>query len=324
MMTCGDGENRTVRPKITVCIPTYNYGNFIGETIESVLMQDWTDYELLVVDDCSSDDTAAVVEGYARQDPRIRFIVNANNLGMVHNWNHCMELAQGEYIKFVFGDDLLSSPDALGRMAEILDGDNSIALVGSARNFIDEHSVVIGRKSFTKKSSIFSGRKAIHYCLVKQSNLIGEPSAVMFRKNQAMRGFNPHYKQIVDLEMWFHLLEHGSFAYIEEPLCSFRVHDRQQTVRNRESLDDLKDPFYLFGDYLDRDYITLSNFMKKYLLYDHVYSIWKRSRNDTVRKTAAIQLINEYYDFKRFNILLPLYKLYKPLFKLYMKLNKMV
>ena len=322
-MTGGDSEDRASRPKVTVCIPTYNYGNFIGETIESVLMQNWTEYELLVIDDCSSDDTASVVEGYARKDSRIRFIVNAQNRGMVQNWNHCMELARGEYIKFVFGDDLLASPDALGRMTEALDREPSVSLVGSARNLVDAHSVVIGKKSFSKQSNIFSGRDVIHHCLVQQDNLIGEPTAVMFRKNQAVRGFSHNYRQFVDMEMWFHLLEQGSFAYIAEPICSFRVHDRQQTVRNKEGFADVMDIFYLLGDYLEKDYITLSIFRKKYLFYDHIYSIWKRSRQDNARKAAARDLINEYYDFNRFLILLPLYKLYKPLFKLYRKSIKL-
>src|SRR6185369_13911842 len=118
--------------KVSVCIPTYNYGNYIAETIESVLAQNYSDFELLIIDDGSTDRTAEIVDSYARQDPRIRLIVNEVNLGMVENWNSCLEQAKGEYIKFVFGDDLLASPDALGRMTALLDNDNTVSLVCSA------------------------------------------------------------------------------------------------------------------------------------------------------------------------------------------------
>ena len=74
-------------PKISVLIPTYNYARFLPEAIDSVLAQDFQDFELLVVDDCSSDDTAAVVASFRQRDARVQFSVNSTNLGMVNNWN---------------------------------------------------------------------------------------------------------------------------------------------------------------------------------------------------------------------------------------------
>lgn len=311
------------RPKVTVCIPTYNYGRFIEETLESVLTQDFTDYELLVVDDCSSDNTVSLVKAYEQRDDRVKLVVNPCNLGMVQNWNHCIELAQGEYIKFVFGDDVLSSSNALRRMVDKLDEDESVSLVATARKLIDAQSAVKGTKCNFSGDRIFSGTDVINYCLFQQRNLVGEPSVVMFRKSQALRGFNASYRQIVDLEMWFHLLEQGTFVYIDEPLCAFRVHERQQTAISREEVSDLKDVFYLLNDYIKKDYITLADFTKKYLLYDHVHSVWKRSRKNPARKKAAVELINSYYDFKRFPLWYPLYKLFKPCFKLYKKSIKL-
>src|SRR6185369_11714393 len=117
--------------KVSVCIPTYNYAAYLAETIESILAQNFADFELLIIDDNSTDDTRAVVEPYAQQDPRIRFSVNPKNLGMVQNWNHCLAQARGEYIKYVFGDDLLASPDTLGRMVGLLDDDGAVSLVCS-------------------------------------------------------------------------------------------------------------------------------------------------------------------------------------------------
>jgi len=307
--------------KVSVCVPTYNYGNYIAETIESVLAQNFTDFELLIIDDCSKDQTAHVVESYARQDPRIRFIVNKVNLGMVENWNSCIAEARGEYIKFVFGDDLLASPDAVGRMVFLLDNDNSVSLVCSARNLIDESSNVIKIESHFD-TGIMEGTDVINRCLPSQGNLIGEPSVVMFRKNQAGLGFNAKYKQIVDLEMWFHLLEQGRFAFINEPLCSFRQHGQQQTRVNAENLAALNDVFFLQIDYLNKEYVRLSKFMKAYLQFDSLYGIWKLYKKNRISRTEAVKLINSNSDFSYFRFWYPFYKIYKPFFKQYKKIAR--
>ncbi|MDD2308839.1 MAG: glycosyltransferase family 2 protein [Desulfuromonadaceae bacterium] len=304
--------------KVSVCIPTYNYGNYIAETVESVLNQSFSDFELLIVDDCSNDQTKAIVESYARRDPRIRFITNEVNLGMVENWNLCLLLAKGEYIKFVFGDDLLTSPDAIGRMVSLLDDSSSISLVCSARNLIDESSQTLKIESHFK-SGIMAGTDVINNCLACQQNLIGEPSVVMFRKSHAGRGFQTNYQQIVDLEMWFYLLEQGSFAYINEPLCSFRIHDQQQTAKNNESHSHLNDFVYLVSDYLHKDYIKQPYFIKKYIQYDALYGFWKLYKKSIITREVALELISINCSFS-FLAWYPLYKSFKPLYKQYRKI----
>lgn len=302
--------------KVSVCIPTYNYAAFLPEAIESVLAQRCTDFELLIIDDNSSDDTRSVVERYVRQDSRIRFSVNPVNVGMVQNWNLCLAQARGEYIKFIFGDDLLASPDALGRMAAVLDADSSVSLVCSARNIVDENSRLQQVKSHFKTGTV-PGVEVINQCLAWKRNLVGEPSVVMFRKEHAARGFSASYRQIVDLEMWFYLLEQGSFAYIDEPLCSFRVHSRQETNKTKENDVRLQDDLNLVQEYLDKEYVTVSGFLKRYIRCDNAYAVWKLYRNKKLTKDQARRLIGTHHGYASFRFLLPFYKLFKPCFKLY-------
>lgn len=99
-------------PYVSVCIPTYNGGKYIRECIESILVQTYSDFEILIVDDKSSDETIEVVEEFAKRDKRIRIVRNQQNLGLVKNWNRCVELSEGEWIKFLFQDDLLA-PDCI-------------------------------------------------------------------------------------------------------------------------------------------------------------------------------------------------------------------
>lgn len=220
------------QPKVSVLIPTYNYGRFLGEAIESVLAQEFRNFELLIVDDGSTDDTASVATPYCAKDPRVSFSVNSKNLGMVNNWNHCLSLARGQYIKILFGDDKFCHPQALGKLLSLLESHPTATLAASARVVVDENSRAVDIYR-DLPDGCHEGKKIITECLLRNGkNIVGEPSVVLFRKSDALRGFDPQYMQIVDIEMWFHLLEKGDLVYTREPLCAFRIHPLQQTERN--------------------------------------------------------------------------------------------
>lgn len=223
----------SLKPKVSVLIPTYRYARFLREAIESVLQQRFSDYELIVSDDASDDGSAEIIAHYARQDPRICGHVHAANLGMVANWNWCLRRARGEYVKFVFGDDRLMHPHALGGMVELLEREPRASLAASARLILDEHSIATDVWDDLGRSGYYPGTALIRACLVLDRNLVGEPSAVLFRRSAAGRGFDPSLRQLVDLEMWFHLLCGAGLVYTSERLCAFRRHARQQTVVNQ-------------------------------------------------------------------------------------------
>src|SRR5581483_9458517 len=216
-------------PKISVLIPTFNCARFLPEAVDSILAQKFGDFELIISDDNSSDDSSELLRSYAARDPRVRLHLQSSNLGMVANWNWCLQQARGEYIKFVFGDDALISAQTLGCMAELLDAEPDVVLVASARRVIDEASHPTAIWDELKTAGRHGGAALIARCLQQDRNLIGEPSAVMFRREAATRGFDLQLRQLVDLEMWLHLLSSGGLAYLPEPLCAFRLHPGQQS-----------------------------------------------------------------------------------------------
>lgn len=302
-------------PKLSVLIPTYNYGCYLGQAIDSVLTQTFSDLEIVVIDDCSKDNTDEVMQTYAANDRRIRFECNPANLGMVANWNYCLGIARGDYIKFLFADDFLVSPKALEILVGILDDNPNVSLVGSSRQIIDKDSQFKDIWSFYDQDIIKSGPEVINTCLFENHNYIGEPAAVMFRKCQAERGFDSRYRQLVDLEMWFHLLEQGEYAYIDEPLCAFRVHNEQQTSKNAAVGADIDDTALLHRHYLQKPYILKKPFSEAYLRYNHFYQIWKSYKKSRVMsKKEALEKISTYGIFRFFG-LYPIYKAYKPLRK---------
>lgn len=104
-------------PSFSICIPNYNYGRFIGQTIQSVLDQTWQNFEIIVVDNASTDDSVQVVESF--HDPRIRLIRNNYNIGFAPNLQRASMFAQNEYINLLSSDDLMN-PTALETYAAIL------------------------------------------------------------------------------------------------------------------------------------------------------------------------------------------------------------
>jgi len=236
-------------PKISILIPTYNYARYLPEALDSILRQDRTDFEVIISDDASTDSTVAVVAPYIAKDIRFQFHRQPKNLGMVANWNWCLQLARGEYIHYLFADDFFIDSMALSRLAAQLDQHPAVGLAVAARRLADDSSRLGMTSENLERDGIHGGRETIRRCLLASKNLIGEPSVVMFRKTLASRGFDARFKQLVDLEMWFHLCDRSALAFIAEPLCAFRQHAEQQTAVNARDEGTRLEMFRLFQTY---------------------------------------------------------------------------
>jgi glycosyltransferase involved in cell wall biosynthesis len=232
--------------RVSVCIPTYNYGHFIGDAIESVLRQTFQDFELIVSDNASVDDTESVVSGYASRDPRIRYERNQANLGMVANWNRCLSLATGDNVKFLCADDLLED-ECLAELTALLDRYPSAALASCARGIITGGECTT-YLAFSDKEECAEGPDCIRRMLIG-GNIIGEPTAVMFRRSCTRRGFDPGYQQLTDMEFWLHLLEQGGFVFSPGILCLYRQHEGMETKKNIASTRILTEGRRLFLTY---------------------------------------------------------------------------
>jgi glycosyltransferase involved in cell wall biosynthesis len=281
-------------PKVSVLIPTYNYARFLPEAIESILGQDFQDFELLISDDCSTDNSAEVIARYAGKDSRIRFQIHSKNLGMVQNWNYCLSQARGEYIKFIFGDDKLLSPTAFKKLVKLMESDSAISLVASASRVIDTRSRTIETRNYFQPG-VWDGKKVIVRCLECPANLVGEPTLVMFRNRQAARGYDVRYRQLVDLEMWFHLLENGKFGYLAEPLCAFRKHSTQQTNVNRKNSLTEVEGLMLLENYFSKP--CLREMATRRLLFAQIYTLRKlpAAKKSGVRSNMRLELGSGWY-----------------------------
>ncbi len=286
--------------RISVCIPTYNYGRYLPDAIDSVLSQTLTDFELIISDNCSSDNTQVIVKDYLSRDNRIKYFVNNNNIGLIGNLNKCLFHAKGEYIKFLCADDVLDST-CLEKLMSIFDKYPNVELVTCARLLVDENLRPISTLSFSNNFQVLTGVDVINQCLL-YGNVIGEPSAVMFRKVNAANGFSENYKQLSDLDMWFRILEKGDFASLPEALCNFRQHSAQGTKINIKSLAFADDEFNLLNKYIVKDYIKLSFIEKQKARYNKAYIIWHERSSYPFNKMVI--KISQHYSILLFAILL--------------------
>ena len=219
-------------PKLSVLMPTYNYGQYIEQAINSLLKQDFSDIEIIISDDCSTDNSTDVIEKLAKTNEKIRPFFQKSNLGMVANWNWCLEKAKGDYIMYLFADDFLRNTNALSKLIYPLTIDERVSASASARMIVDKYGAAMFVARDLRKPGVYSGEEVVRRCCEQVCNLVGEPSAVMFRKSAAVRGFDTTYRQLVDLEMWLHLASQGKFYFTDEPLIAFRKHEQQQTAQN--------------------------------------------------------------------------------------------
>jgi glycosyltransferase involved in cell wall biosynthesis len=213
-------------PKVSVVIPSYNYGRFLDEAIQSVLNQTYSDFELIIIDDQSTDNTDEVVQKYLH-DERVAYHKNEKNLGLGGNFNKCLEYANGEYIKFLLADDFFQ-PELLASFVEVMDQYPRVSLVTSYRQTIGAEN----KKFETPFSGLQDGKKIIFELLRRDKNFLGEPTMVMFRKSNLVHTgiFNTKYGWILDTDMWLKQLNVGDCYIIPEYLSRIRAHNNQAST----------------------------------------------------------------------------------------------
>ena len=217
---------------LSVCMPVYNGNKFLEEAIRSVLDQTFKDFELVIVDDCSTEDPAPILSRF--KDPRIQFHRNTVRQGLVGNWNRCVELSRGQLV-CVFHQDDVMLPENLQRKVEVLKQNPGVALVYSDARVVEEDLSVRHPGWFTptlpNEDKVFAGREFFEK-MALGDNLVCCPSAVFRRAAFEQLGkFDPQLPYTADWEMWLRLALQFDVAYLKEPLLLYRVHDRNETHR---------------------------------------------------------------------------------------------
>jgi glycosyltransferase involved in cell wall biosynthesis len=222
-------------PSVSVCLPVYNGEEFLGEAIESVLNQSFTDLELLIGDDASTDSSQEIAKKYAEKDKRIVYWKNSQNKGLFGNYNECMNRATGTYIKPFAQDDILDSK-LIERMVAGFKAAPEIALIACARRIVDDNGIETSQTFEYTSTTIIDGNEKVRDDLLTVTNGIGEPSTVMFPRAYLGDGFDVRLHHLGDIEYWHRLILDKKLLYIAEVLCSFRRHAKSTTNRNAREM----------------------------------------------------------------------------------------
>jgi glycosyltransferase involved in cell wall biosynthesis len=240
-----------VTPRVSVCIPVYNGEAHIRAAVQSVLRQTYQDFELVIVNNNSSDGTVAEIEAVA--DERVRLIHNDETVDVATNWTIATNAATGRYVKIVCADDALA-PDALERQLEGFQaaGDRRVALVAGQRDVVDaDGRVIVRARGLAGMDGYVPGPQAISRCIRSGANPLGEAAAVLV-DGEILRAVGPWQQPatyMFDLDMWFRILGHGALMAQPGSIAIFRVH--RASWSSAVTRDQARDTRLLYRRYLD-------------------------------------------------------------------------
>jgi len=223
-------------PSVSVCIPVYKGERFLAETIRSVLDQTYRDFELVVLDNASPDESGAIARSF--RDPRIRVEHNPVTLPQAENWNRIVELARGPLVKVVCADDLLH-PRCLELQVPPMDADPGLAVVAARRHMIDEQSrVIVPRRGLSGLVGVHSGVDVARRVVRNGANPIGESNNVLFRREDffTVGGWKTDRRHVMDLDLWLRLLQLGDFLGLPESLAAFRIAGDSVSAEHGEAI----------------------------------------------------------------------------------------
>lgn len=204
--------------KVSIIICSYNRANYISQALDSILEQSYIDFEVIIIDDASSDNTEEVVNRYLALDTRIKYFKNEKNLGIARSRNKGVILSQGEYIAMLDSDDYWLGADKLRKQIEILEADKEIGIIGTGIICIDENEKELKKDIFAADDKDIRSR-------ILAKNQFAQ-SSVVFRKDayKLAGGYQEKFTVCEDLDLWLAIGNKYKFANLVEPLTAYRIH----------------------------------------------------------------------------------------------------
>lgn len=221
--------------KISIITANYNYAQYIEEAIDSVLNQTYQDWELIVIDDGSSDNSVEIIKPYCEKDSRIRLIQNLENKGLKESIMLGLEHATGDWIAFLESDDVFE-PDNLEKKIETIKKNPDIKLVFNKVKFLSEEKRKQKKayeKTQEKLSKMYFPINMFYDFAV--DNMILTFSCVMVEsKTLKETDFNTPVDSSLDRWLWIHLAQKNDFYYIDEELTKWRLHSGSYIKRDKK------------------------------------------------------------------------------------------
>jgi hypothetical protein len=211
-------------PRISVVMPVLNGGSYLAAAVESILKQSFSDFELIVIDDGSTDQSASLLSSFARSDGRIRLIGQVN-AGIVASLNRAIDLARGEFVARMDADDV-SLPSRFELQLAFLETHPEVAVVGSAITLIDEEGNAIRDVDYP-----LAPREVSEF-LIQVGCALAHPAVMMRRADVgAVGGYRGAYRHAEDYDLWLRISETRALANLPDRLLLYRQHPLKASAR---------------------------------------------------------------------------------------------
>ena len=233
------------KPLISVLLPVYNCELYIQEAVDSILNQTYSHFELIIIDDCSTDATVSILKTY--NDSRINLIIKPKNSGYTDSLNFGIEIAKGDYIARMDGDDI-SLPERFEKQVNFLENNLDVIMCGTSYRIIGSGKII----------HVPENHEDIQHALLEYS-AFGHPS-VMMRKSTLDKlpfVYNVEKEPAEDYDLWVRLLFAGKLHNLQEVLLEYRIHENQVSSFRSEKqklisidikFDLLKNVNYIFSE----------------------------------------------------------------------------
>lgn len=216
------------QPVISIVLPTYNGSKYIRTSIESCLNQIFRDFELIIVNDCSTDDTASIIEEYATKDNRIVVVHNAFNKKLPLSLNTGFDVAKGRYHTWT-SDDNYYAPDALQTLLQLMQQDNSIDFVYTDYTIIDDANEITGKRTFGDINQNFTSFQGCSACFLYKAEI--------YKLNN---GYNPSAFLIEDYDFFIRAFLKFNVLYVNRyDLYYYREHASSLTAAHSDAVNDI-------------------------------------------------------------------------------------
>ena len=247
-------------PKVCICIPCYNNGQTIAETLRSIFDQSYQNIVIKVLDNASSDNTREIVRSFFCKGRNIALSTRTDTIDAESNLTKCIEAAEGDYTAIFHADDVYE-PSILAEQIDFLDKNKACVAVSANAGLIDGDGKLLKSGKFVpyelrQKMATGLAREEMAKLVFKYGNFITCPS-VLFRTDilaRHIKQFNGStFKTSADLDVWFRLTEVGSFGFINKPLMRYRMSNASYSHRSVRLRVEDSSMFLVLNDFLDQN-----------------------------------------------------------------------
>ena len=257
-------------PFVSVCVPVYNGEQYLGKTISSLLTQDYENYEVVIIDNASTDSTPKIAKSF--NDKKLRYVRFEELVSFQDNWSRSFDVANGKYLSICHADDTYE-PNFISTNTAFLDSHPHLSAVFSSVNLISSNGTKIGE--LNRPVSLpeeLDARLLVHFCVDEGYFPLICPTFTVSKSVAEKCGrFDNSFRFAADMDYYFRLLKFGNIGFLNEHLMNYRQHPAQGSVNLNNTTDTQSEFFRILEVFCQHNNIHISKEESKKL---NTYKRW--------------------------------------------------